>query len=392
MCSVEASPTNTQNLLRDDVVELTFGEPDPSLLPVELVRAAAERVLTASGPGALSYGPLQGPPALRAQIARRIAAREGRAVPADEILVSGGNSQALDLVLTILTAPGDVVLVESPTYNLALGTLSDHPVEVIGVPLDDDGLDVEALASVLARLRDAGKPARLLYTIPTFHNPAGVCLSPARRQRLLEIARQWDLIVVEDDVYRELVYEGPPPPSLWSADPEAPVVRLGSFSKTLAPGLRVGWIDARRDIMRRLIAAGMIDSGGCPSQFAATIVADLLQGSTYDTHVAGLRRAYASRRDALATALRERLPAGCHFAVPAGGFFIWLTLPDGLRATELLPLAEAHGVAFAPGARFCSDGDDRSLRLAFSLYGEAALEEGARRLGAALRAAQAGRA
>lgn len=390
--AVDAAPTNTQNPLRDDVVELTFGEPDPALLPIGLVRATADRVLAEAGPGALAYGQLQGPPELREQIARRIADREGRAVPADQILVSAGNSQAFDLVLTVLTAPGDVVLVESPTYNLALGILRDHPVEVVGVPLGDEGLDVDALERTLARLRAAGRPPRLLYTIPTFHNPSGVCLAPERRERLLDIARQWDLILAEDDVYRELAYDGPAPPSLWSADPEAPVVRLGSFSKSLAPGLRVGWINARRDIVERLTGAGMIDSGGCPSQFAATLVAELLDGSLYETHVAGLRRAYGSRRDALAGALREQLPAGCRFAVPAGGFFLWLTLPDGVRATELLPLAEEHGVSFAPGARFCSDGDDRSLRLAFSLYDEATLAEGARRLGAALRAAQAGRA
>ena len=144
--------------------------------------------------------------------------------------------------------------------------------------------------------------------------------------------------------------------------------------------------------MERLSGSGMLDSGGCPSQFAATLVAEILHGSTYETHVAGLRRAYASRRDALVAALREHLPAGCRFTVPSGGFFLWLTLPGGVRATELLPLAEARGVAFAPWARFYSYGGDRSLRLAFSLYGEATLAEGARRLGAALRAAQAGRA
>ena len=306
--------------------------------------------------------------------------------------MSGGNSQALDQVITLLTAPGDAVLVESPTYNLALGVLRDHPVEVVGVPLDDEGLDVDALARTLSRLRSAGARTRLLYTIPTYHNPAGVCLAPERRRRLLEIARQWDLIVVEDDVYRELAYDAPAPPALWCADPEAPVVRLGSFSKSLAPGLRVGWINARRDIIARLSGSGVLDSGGCPSQFTATLVAELLRGSFYETHITELRRAYASRRDALAAALLDQLPAGCRFVVPAGGFFIWLTLPDGVLATEMLPLAEEHGVAFAPGARFCSDGDDSSLRLAFSLYGEATLAEGARRLGEALRAAQARRA
>lgn len=259
------------------------------------------------------------------------------------MLVSGGNSQALGHVLTVLTTPGDVVLVESPTYNLALGIMRDHPVEVVGVSLDEDGLQLGALQATLAELCAVGKRARLLYTIPTFHNPAGVCLSAQRRQDLLAIAAERGLVVVEDDVYRELVYEGPAPPALWALRGEAPVVRLGSFSKTLAPGLRVGWINASAGPLERLAAAGVLKSGGCVSQFGGSVVARLLASGGYDQHVAELRRTYASRRDALAAALREHLPAGCSFATPAGGFFIWLTLPAGLAATVLLPMAEARG-------------------------------------------------
>jgi len=379
-------------MLREGIIELTFGEPDPALLAVGLVRRAAAAVLDDAGPAALAYGPLEGPQALRDEIARRVAAREGCACSAADVLVSGGNSQALGQVLTVFTEPGDVVLVETPTYNLALGIMHDHPVEVVGVPLDEEGLKLDALRAALAEQRAAGKRARLLYTIPTFHNPAGVCLSETRRQGLLEIAAEHDLIVVEDDVYRELAYEGHAPPALWTRDGEAPVVRLGSFSKTLAPGLRVGWINASGGLLERLSAAGVLESGGCVSQFAASVVGRLLASGGYDEHLAELRRAYAARRDALAGALGSHLPAGCGCTSPAGGFFIWLTLPAALTATALLPLAESHGVAFAPGARFCSDGDDRSLRLAFSLYDGATLEEGARRLGAAVTAAQAGRA
>jgi len=389
---VTTAPSDTQNVPREGIIEFAFGEPDPALLAVGLVRQAAAAVLDDAGPAALAYGPLPGPAVLREEIARRTAAREGRACTAADVLVSAGNSQALGQVLTILTAPGDVVLVESPTYNLALGIMRDHPVEVVGVPLDEEGLQLGALGAALAALRAAGKRARLLYTIPTFHNPAGVSLSSRRRLDLLALAAEHGLMIVEDDVYRELVYEGQAPPALWALGGDATVVRLGSFSKTLAPGLRVGWINASGGLLERLAAAGVLESGGCVSQLAASVVGRLLATGGYDEHVAEVRRAYASRRDALAAALREHLPAGCGFATPAGGFFIWLTLPAGLLAAELLPVAEARGVAFAPGARFCSDGDDRSLRLAFSLYDESALEEGARRLGAAVTAAQAGRA
>ena len=185
-------------------------------------------------------------------------------------------------------------------------------------------------------------------------------------------------------MYRELAYSGEAPPALHALDPEAPVVRLGSFAKSLAPGLRLGWIDAPPQLRARLAADGVLESGGCVSQFPAQVVAALLDAGVYGAHLAGLRVAYASRRDALAGALREHLPAGCELEVPAGGFFLWLTLPEGLTATALLPVAERHGVGFAPGCRFCTDGDDRGLRLAFSLYGEADLAEGGRRLAAAV--------
>jgi 2-aminoadipate transaminase len=375
----------TQNELREGFIEFAFGEPDPALLPVGLVRDAADRALSRrDAAGALAYGSNPGPQALREAIAERTAEREGLALAAGGLLVTGGNSQALGQVLTDLTMPGDVVFVERPTYNLALGIIADHPVVVEGVPLDEEGLDVGALETAVRARRAAGRRPRLLYTIPTFHNPSGVSLSPARRERLLALARREELIVVEDDVYRELSYEGEAPPALRTLDPEAPVVRLGSFSKSLAPGLRLGWLDAPAGLRESLAADGVLESGGCVSQFSAHVVAALLAADAYGAHAAALRLAYTSRRDALVAALREHLPAGCSFTTPGGGFFVWVTLPEGLTASALLPVAERHRVGFAPGGRFCTDGDDTSLRLAFSLYDESSLAEGGRRLGAAV--------
>jgi DNA-binding transcriptional MocR family regulator len=353
------------------------------------VRAAAERALADPDDALLCYGGSEGPALLRGAIARRTAATEGMRQDAGDPLVSAGVSQALDQSLTALTAPGDVVLVEDPTYHLALGIVRDHPVEVTAVRLDDDGIDVDALEATLDGLRAAGRRARLLYTIPTFHNPTGTCLAAGRRRRLLELAAGHDVVIVEDDVYRELAYDGPAPLSLRATDTSAPVVRLGSFSKSLAPGLRLGWIDARADLRERLAGAGVLESGGCVAQFAAGLVGRLLETNVYDEHLALLRRTYASRRDALVAALREHVPAGCRFAVPAGGYFVWLALPNGLGASEVLPHAEARGVSFAPGARFRRHGVDDGMRLAFTLYDEAALAEGARRLGAAIGAAAA---
>ncbi len=382
-CGMRPVPT-TQNDLRPDVIELAFGEPDPSLLPAELIAAAAARVVSDLGRGVLAYGKRAGPRPLREALAARIATREGRHVSPDDVYVTAGNSQALDLVLGVFTQPGDLVLVESPTYSLALRTMRDHPVDIAAVRQDGGGLDVDDLRALLERLASQGRAARLLYTIPTFHNPAGTCLEDARRRSLLDLAREHGFLVVEDDVYRELAYDHEAPPALWCMDPDAPVLRLGSLSKSLAPGLRVGWVNARADLIHRMDAAGVLDSGGSVAQFAACVAALSITDAAYDRHVERLRGVYASRRDALTAALREHVPAG-RFAVPGGGFFIWLELPAGVPAGGLLPFAERHGVAFAPGPRFCLDGGDSRARLAFSLYDEDHLREGARRLGAALR-------
>ena len=375
----------TQCDLRPGVLELAYGEPDPMLLPSGLIASAAACALREHGPGALAYGKRPGPLPLRRALAARIAEGESLEISEDELFVTGGSSQALDLILTVFARSGDVVLVESPTYNLALGTMRDHHVEIVGIPIDNGGLDVDALEDELARLASLGRRARLLYTMPTYHNPAGVCLRADRRARLLALAAENDLMIVEDDVYRELFYEGKAPPALRVADPAAPVIRLGSLSKSLAPGLRVGWADARPDLLARLDSAGVLDSGGGSSHFAACVAALALTGGEYPAHVARLRSVYAGRRDALGAALRQHLPAECQFEIPVGGFFFWVGLPPSVRGAELLPLAEAHGVSFAPGHRFSTQDDDDHLRLSFSLYDKEGLAEGARRLGTALR-------
>ncbi len=302
-------------------------------------------------------------------------------------MISGGNSQALEQLVTLFCRPGDVVLVERPTYSLALGILRDHPVVVEALPFDEEGLDVDALERRLVEARATGAAARLLYTIPTFHNPTGVSLSAERRRRLVSVAAAYELLVIEDDVYRELWYDEPAPPSLWSLAAPGTVLRLGSFAKTLAPGLRVGWLNAAPEQIERVSRSGLNDSGGCPSQFAAAVVDRFLAGGRYEPHVAELRAAYAARRDALAAALAASLPKGCGFSVPAGGFFIWVSLPEGLRAGELLPAAEAAGVSFVPAARSHLDGYDGGLRLAFTLYGADELAVAATRLGTAIAAA-----
>ena len=374
----------TQNDLDPDVIELAWGEPAPGLLPVELVEAAAKDVLPSLDRGVLAYGKRPGPAPLRRAIAE-LQSGAGLAATEDDVYVTGGASQALDLILTRFTGPGDVVLVESPTYSLTLRIMRDHHLDIVGVKHDDGGLDVDDLERVLARLHAAGRAPRLLYVIPVFHNPTGVCLAADRRERLLELAAAHDLLLIEDDPYRELYYGEKAPPPLWRRGAEAPVLHLGSFSKTLAPGLRVGWVNGRPDLLERIDQSGLLDSGGCVNQFGACVVSVVLAQGHYAAHVERLRAAYAARRDALAAGLAEHLPRGCRFRLPQGGFFIWLRLPGELRASELQPLAQAHGVVFAPARGFNVEGRDDAVRLSFSLYEEERLAEGARRLGSALR-------
>jgi 2-aminoadipate transaminase len=375
-----------QLVRRPGIIELGWGHPGPELLPIAEMRRATAAALDRDGAAALTYGADQGAGPLLAWLIERIARTEGRAVAPDEVMITGGVSHGLDQLCTLYAAPGDVVLVEAPTYHLAVRILRDHQLDLVPVPADASGLQVDALADTIAELRRAGRRPRLLYTIPTFHNPTGASLSAPRRAALVELAAAEELLIVEDDVYRELAYDGPAPPSLWSLAPPGTVARLGSFAKSLAPGLRLGWLTGGPALIGRVAGCGLLDSGGGTNHFTAMAVAELCAAGLFDAHVERLRTTYRARRDALLQALAEHLPPGCAWTAPAGGYFTWVTLPSGVEAAELLPRAEAAGVAYLPGTRFYLDGSGASaLRLAFSLYPPDELAEAARRLGQAIR-------
>jgi DNA-binding transcriptional MocR family regulator len=373
--------------LRPGYVEFAWGHPDLHLLPLEHLRHAAVRALADHGHDALSYGAAQGPGRLIEQICARLEQVDGQAARLDQILITAGVSHALDLICAIHTCPGNIALVESPVYHFALRILRDRGLELLPIPTDQDGLRLDMLAQTLAQLRRANRLARLLYTVPTFSNPTGITLGAQRRSRLAEIAAEHDLLVVEDDVYRELWFDTPPPPSMIMYD-QAHVVRLGSFSKILAPGLRLGWMMAAPALISRAAGSGVLTSGGGLSHFQAHVVAEYMRLGLLDAHVVDLRAAYKARRDTLVAALLKCLPAGCHFTAPEGGFFIWVRLPEGIDAAALLARAEEARVAYVPGAHFHVDGGgQRELRLAFSLLPPQEMVEGARRLGHVIGAA-----
>jgi len=378
-----------QFVSRPGIIDLGWGHPDPDLLPVEALQVAAARVLERYGADALTYGYAAGPGPFLEWVAERLGEVDARAPDPHAIVATAGNSHALDQVVSLLTSPGDVVLVEDPTYHFAPRILRDHPLELVAVPADEEGLRTDALAETVEALRLRGRRPRLLYTVPTFHNPTGVSLAPDRRRALVDLATMAGFTIIEDDVYRELSYEGPPPASLWSLAPDGVVVRLISFSKSLAPGLRAGCIVSDATTTERFVASGVLDSGGGISHFSCLLVAECGRSGTYAETVGHLRAAYRERRDALVGALTSAVGRRGSWSTPSGGYFVWLTLDGKILARDLLLRAESHGISFVPGPLFHLDGTGgaSSLRLGFSLYPPELLLQAGERLGQALNAA-----
>ena len=373
---------------RPGIIDLAWGHPDPRLIPVDALRTAAARAFDRYGPDALAYGTPAGPGPLIDAIRERLAGTDGRAPAPEEVLITGGTSPALDQVVTMLTKPGDVVLVEAPTYHLAIRIFRDHPVQLVPVASDADGLRLDALADALQLVRRAGDRPRLLYTIPTHHNPTGRSMALDRRAELVELATSEGVVIVEDDAYRELSYDGPPPPSLWSvSDSPGTVVRLGTFAKSIAPGLRVGYLTADATTVTRFADGGMLDSGGGANHFAGLVVAEYMLAGDYARRVDLLRDAFRDQRGAMLQALAEAMPPGTTWTQPAGGYFIWVDLPPGIDGSRLRPLAEAAGTSLLPGSTFFLDGEAGagSIRLAFSRYPPAVLTEAITRLATVVR-------
>ena len=372
---------------RPGIIDLGWGHPDPTLVPVDPLRAAAARAFDRYGPDALAYGTPAGPGPLIEAIRDRLLVTDARAPATDEVLISGGTSPALDQVATLLTEPGDVVLVEVPTYHLAIRILRDHPLRLVPVPSDADGLRPDAVAAALREVRQAGDRPRLLYTVPTHHNPTGRTLLAARRSELVALAEREGITIVEDDAYRELSYDAPPPPSLWSLGAPGTVMRLGTFAKSIAPGMRVGFVTADAATISRFADSGMLDSGGGANHFAALVVSEYMLSGDYARVVDRLRDAFRERRDQMLRALAAEMPPGTTWTEPAGGYFIWVELPPGLDARALLPAAEIAGTSLLPGSAFVLDrgAGTGAARLAFSRYPAATLGEAVARLAASAR-------
>jgi DNA-binding transcriptional MocR family regulator len=367
---------------RPGILDLSWGHPRPALLPVEEWGKASAAASREFGWRQLTYGQATGPAPLLDWLTAHLCDAEGGGTAPEQLFVTGGASHGLMLVASLLAGPGDVILVDSPSYHLAFRILADTGAAVVRAPADADGVDPAALAELLAALRAAGRHVPLLYLVPTFANPTGRSLPRDRRHALVALARRAGLTLLEDDTYRELCYEGAAPPSLWRLSGGDRVVRLGTFAKTVAPGLRLGWINADPALITRLATLGYVHSGGGVNHSVATTMYCFGASGAYRRHVAAVRAEYRTQRDALVSAVRAYLPADS----PAGGWFLWVALPPGVGATRLLSRAERSGTSFVPGPRFYVDGaggDDR-IRLSFSHLTPADLTDAAARLGAAL--------
>jgi len=362
---------------RPEVVSLAGGMPYVSALPTELIAGALERVLHEQGPVALQYGSGQGTPALREHILE-VMALEGIRASVDDVVVTTGSQQALELMAKLFLDPGDVVLAEGPSYVTALVVFRSYQAEVCHVTMDEDGMVPESLREAIAALKAAGRRIKLLYTVPTFNNPAGVTLNWERRLEILDIARQNDILVLEDNPYGLLYFDAPPPQAMRSVAEEG-VVYLGTFSKTLAPGLRVGWALAPHAIREKLILANEAATL-CPSSFSQSVVAEYLKTADWRGQIDAFRGVYRERRDAMLSALAEYLPE-LSWTKPNGGFYIWLTMPPQLDSKAMLPRAVKELVAYTPGTAFyASDDGRRNMRLSFCYPTPDNIKVGIRRL------------
>ena len=375
---------------RPGIISFAGGFPDSALFDVGALRQASEQALLEQPGAALQYGATEGLPALREQLAALMQGR-GAAVSADQLIVTTGSQQALDLIGKVLLDPGCTAIVEGPTFLATIQCFRLYGARVISAPIDAQGVQPDALERLIAEHRP-----RLIYLIPTFGNPSGATLSLERRKRVLELAVRHQTLIVEDDPYGELWFDAPPPASLLALTPEVPgsrdwVLHCGSLSKILAPGLRLGWLIAPAPLLAKAVMCKQF-SDAHTSTFAQAVAARYLAGGHLPAALDRVRRVYGARAQLMAQCLREQLGQAIEFTAPAGGLFIWARLTGAGGAQRsgqaLARQAIAQGVAFVPGAPFFADQpDEASLRLSFATAADADIREGVARLARALKAA-----
>lgn len=360
--------------LAPDMIHLGLGQPGAGLLPIREIETAAALCLGNDNVFFLAYGEARGNTGFRNSLAGFLTDQYQQPIKPEQLLITNGISQALDFVCTLFARPGDTILVEEPSYFLALRIFADHHLNLVTIPMDENGIVTEVLEEKLETLSPA-----FLYTIPTYHNPASVTLSSKRRESLARISTRKKLLVVADEVYHFLTYTDTPPPPLGVFGGQ--FISLGSFSKILAPGLRLGWIHASPDLVKKISRAGLLQSGGGFNPFTSEIVNVFIQEGLLLSNIKHLRNVYAHRAKVLCRELRAALPDTVSFQVPRGGYFVWLKFPDGINTQDFRKSAQNQSVDFFPGSFFSPEsGFSSHMRLCFAFYEDEKLIEGVRRL------------
>ncbi len=371
------------------IIPFTAGVPDAPTFPVAEIGAAVRTVLERNAVPALEYllGTPGGVESLRRLVVDRMEPEPGLTLTDANVTITSGSAQAFANVAQTLLEPGDTIIVEAPTYGGAVRTVRGSGGRFESVAMDEGGMRMDVLADTLERLDREGRRPKLIYTIPTFHNPAGATMPLERRRQLIEIARRHRVLIVEDDAYGELRFTGQPIPSVFALAGGEGVLRLGTISKTIAPGLRVGWIKGPAVIIDALIRM-RFDNGTSP--LAQYTVQAYVEAGAYEPHIEQMRAVYRSKHEAMDAGLGEHCSRYCTWAEPAGGFFLWLKLPDGVDCTGLLPIALDEGVGYFAGQSFFTDGSGQDyIRLAYSAVTHDQIREGCARLGRALALATA---
>lgn len=368
---------------RPEVISLAGGLPDTSTFPPESFAARMTRIAQTSTGDALQYGPTEGFDSTRRCI-REVMAVEGMDPDTDDITVTTGGQQAIDLIAKTLIDPGDAVICEAPTYPGAVPVFSSYQAETHQIEMDEDGMRIDELEALLERLATEGRRPKFIYTVPNFQNPAGVTLSLERRERLVELARELELLIVEDNPYGLLRFEGEDLPPLYRLDGGDYVLYVGTFSKILSPGIRLGWCVTPPPVTEKVVL-GKQASDLCTSTLTQFFTREWFSAERWQEYVGDVRDIYRRRRDVMIESLERFFPEQTSWTKPAGGLFVWATLPDYINTTDLLAKALGENVAFVPGEAAYVDGrGTNSMRLNFSGSTEDEIQEGIRRIGAVI--------
>jgi len=362
-----------------NVISLAGGMPDPATFPTEEINKVIKQILAKNSARALQYSSTEGLTELREFLLNWLA-EDSKKAGLDNIMITSGSQQGLDLVSKVLLDPGDIVIVELPSYLAALNAFRSYGGEMVGISMDDEGMQMDSLEETLSRLKSEGKKVKFIYTISNFQNPAGVTMSLPRRKRILEIARKFEVFILEDNPYDKLRFEGEPIPSICSLDNEGYVISLGTFSKILCPGLRLAWILGDKKIIEKLVIMKQA-TDLCTTILNQLIAYEYCRQNNIDKNIKSNIQIYRKKRDIMLEALNKYFPAEASWTKPEGGFFVFVTLPEYIDVDEMFPEAIKENVAYVSGAPFFANGEGKNtMRLSFCYPNEKDIEEGIKRL------------